>query len=302
LGGVLALLPLMLHAATIVKGRAIDETAAAGIAGVTLELRQGERVLARAASDQDGAFTLVFDIGLSPQAQAVTLLASHPDFVAVSKNIAIASGAPDSPFYPLELLPARLARCRLQRGHNVVVGYFRSPASAAPYSELASRIADALTYSLLTRLQEVHVPTALQPLFLACEDARPRTIALSGSLARALGAAAFLSGDVKQQDATYRISAYVADPFELFVPPLRTVNEQVDLDDPGAAQLDPDTHAAILTAIAASYEEEQRYAECVDVTVAAERILGGLSAVLEQARTQCQRRLAHRGLLPGGSP
>ena len=102
------------------------------------------------------------------------------------------------------------------------------------------------------------------------------------------------------QQGQFRISTYVGDAYNLFVPPLRTVNEGVDLSDPGAAKLDPDTHAAILLALAAGYEQAGRFAECVDVAVAADQLDPDISPPLrrtiQRQLANCQDKLPNRGL------
>jgi len=300
------LVPWGAHAETIIKGQLIDQTASSAVTGASLEVRRGDDLLGTGTSDADGRFSLAVDAGAAPEARVLTLLARHPDFAEASQNVVVSAGAADRPFYRLELLPRSLVRCRLQQAHGVVVGYFRSPTTEEQFRDLSSRIADALTYSLLTRLQEVHVPSDFQPLFLECTEAKPRSITLAGAYARALGADAFVSGDVNPDDGRFRVSAYVGDRFELFVPPRRTVNPGVNLDDPGAAQLDPLTHGAILVAIASGYERAGRYAECVDVTVAAGRLVEDTASPVARAlldkRADCQAQLANRGLLRGTQP
>ena len=120
---------------------------------------------------------------------------------------------------------------------------------------------------------------------------------MAGSFAQALHADAFLSGYVKPVAQRYRVDAFVSDRFELHIPPFRGSNQDVDLDAPGSAELEPPTLAAILTALAAGYEESDQIAECVEVTVVAEQLVGDVTPATEQLRRRCQDRLPHRGLL-----
>lgn len=134
----------------------------------------------------------------------------------------------------------------------------------------------------------------------------PRIVTLSGAFAKALRANAFLSGDVNPDGDRFKVSTYVSDRFDLFVPPFRTVNEKVNLNDPGAAQLDPNTHAAILVSVATAYHEQLLYPECVEVSIAAEQLAGEHNSAIRDAarkrREVCQERLGNRGLLRGIGP
>jgi hypothetical protein len=291
-------------AQTVVRGQVLDAATTTGVAGASVAVRQGSGALAVGSTEADGGFVLAFEMGASRDARPVTLLVEHPGYVSGSRTLTITGGAPDSPFYRIDLLPSAIASCRLERPHLVVVGHFRSPATTQPVSDLSLRIADALTYSLLTRLQQVHVPSDFQPIFLACDEVQLRTVSLAGSYARALQAHVFVSGDVQPDDDHFRVSTYVGDRYDLFTPPLRTVNRGVDLDDPGAAEVDAVTHAAILLAVAVGYQQAGKPAPCVDVTLAAEDVLGeinpGLLTAVRERRRQCQEQLPHRGLLVGG--
>jgi hypothetical protein len=94
----------------------------------------------------------------------------------------------------------------------------------------------------------------------------------------------------------------IADRYGLLVPPARASSPDVDLDDPAAARLSGAAHVAILTALIAGYEKAGQTAECVEVSNAAERLVGTLPPTLAQARERCAQNLPNRALLRGNSP
>lgn len=159
LAAILLLITRPGSAVTILKGQVLDQTASSIVAGAAVEVRRGNSALVVANSDRDGHFSLALDLPVMPQAQNLTLFVKHPDFADSSRPVIVTSGALDSSFYKIELFPLSLTRCQPQHPYAVVVGYFRSPiAEAQEYRNLPSRIAVALTYDLLPRLQEIHVP------------------------------------------------------------------------------------------------------------------------------------------------
>ena len=286
-------------AETTVKGELTDRATGSVVVGATVEVVRGDKVLTSGNSDIEGRFNLPVEVSPDLVAQNLTLAVRHDEYVDLSEVVVITKGRPDRSSYQLELLPKALTNCMISGELGVIVGYF-GPADSTPsvqFADFSNRIAIALTYNLLPRIQQMHIPEDSQPAFQACGEAQPRSITTAGGFAEALGADAFVSGFVSQSGDRYRVDAYVGDPYGLFVPPLKTTNDDVDLDDPGAADFGPSTQAAILTALAAGYEEEGKPVECVDVTVAAEHVLGGLSPAIEATRRRCQGGLANVGLL-----
>ncbi len=305
LASFLSFFPLKSHAATVIRGKVMDATTDTGIAGAVLELSRADQVFAVGTSDSSGHFQLSFDIPGSRQSQALKLISRSDGFVAGSHNVIITSGAPDLNYYSIRLLPSLISRCLLDMPHLVIVGHFRSASPEVSGSDICRDMVDALQYSLLVPLQEVRVPQDFQPVFWACDEAEPRSKLLAGAYARALKAHAFVTGDVERKDANFRVSTYVGDSYNLFVPPLRTINEDVDLRN--ARGVNPETHAAIFLALAVSYEQSGRYAECVDVILAARKLGEGstssaLERVIEARLQKCQEKLPNRGLLPGETP
>src|SRR6185436_11265067 len=110
---------------------------------------------------------------------------------------------------------------------------------------------DALHFSLRPLVQAKHLPQNLQPRFLKCAKADLQMIDLGKDLARALNADAFVSGAVAEQSARFTVSAYVSDAYEVFAEPEAVTSTAVDLSLPAVAQLNVETHVAILASVAA---------------------------------------------------
>ena len=284
-----------------VRGQVIDSITENPVPDAHISLYDGTQVLAKTNSDYDGNYSLVIDVEEKLEKKPLKLVIEDIEFVKFSQNIEIVSGRATKPFYRVSLLPKELAKCRKPKGHCVIVGYFNAPLSAS-YSNLSIRIAYALTYNLLTLLQKYHIDPVLQPTFLACDEAKPRAIDLGENFARVLKADAFLFGDVQQAMPGYDIRTYVSEPYDIFSIPPSSTNPKVNLEDSGAAELNKATHAAILTAIAGGYEREGRFAEGIETTIAAERILGRLTTEAKEIRERCKRNIPHHKLLHEGSP
>jgi hypothetical protein len=157
-----------------------------------------------------------------------------------------------------------------------------------------------LQFDLLTRLQAERLPPELQPTFEPCEQAQPRALQDGKSIAQALQADVFLSGNVAVRDSKYDVSTYVSDAYELFTRPEPYTNHSVDLNNPSVAQMDPKTQAAVLAAVAAGLEKVGNCEASITVTIAAERVLGKVDPMITAIRERCQQTLPHMGLLPGG--
>lgn len=285
------------RAETIVLGSVVDAATGGPLAGASVSIRQGNQVVGSVLSNGDGRFRLPFDVGASAAARHLTLSVEHPAYVGGSKTVVVASGRADSPSYRFDLLPKPLAPCRRNRDHAVVVGYFRPPASGGG-ADFAERIAEALSYDLLTQIQRAGLAQEEQPFVLACGAAKPQAWSDYGTFAKALGADAFLSGYVVPSGSLFKVEMSVAGRFDLLTPPARISSLDVNLDDPAAARLDRAAHTAILTALVTGYQQAGKSAECVQVTAAAERMLGTLPPALAAVRAKCRSALPNRGLLP----
>ena len=289
------------RADTIVLGSVVDVSTQAPIGGATVSIRAGSDVVGTVLSGADGRFRLPFDVGVRPEAKNLSLSVERAGYSGESRTVVVASGRASEPSYRVELLPENLVPCRRPQNRAIVVGYFRPPASGDAV-DFASRVADALSYDLLTRVQRAGLRPAEQPNILACADAKPRTLADYGNFAKALLADAFLAGYVTKSGERFKVEMSVEDGFGVFGSPRRISNRDVNLDDPAAARLDTEAHGAILTALIAGYETAGKAAECVELCAAAERMLGTLPPAIADLRKKCRGALPNSGLLPGGTP
>ncbi len=291
------------EADTILTGKIIDAVTDAPVAGATLEIKRGNTSLSTARSDDAGRFQLPFDVGSNPSPIHLTLLAAHGEYLGESLVASVIAGDLDSDFYALSVMPKTLAGCVLKQAHRVVVGRFVAPTSGAgPLTGLSTRIKDALDYDLVTRLQKLRIELPDRPTFYECEEAQPRSGSLLANYARALHADVLLSGYVRPTDNTsskYRVDALLGDRFGVYEQPFRASSEAVDLDVPFSAELHPTTHAAVLIALAAGYEEAGRQADCVMVTFAAQEMMGELTPEISTVRERCQRALPNAALQRG---
>jgi hypothetical protein len=274
------------------RGSVSDLTTEAAVAGAAVEIHCRVETVAEGVTDAAGGFDLAF----APCREAATVSVKHEQYTEQSRPVPA-----DRAEMTVALLPKGLGGCVVKNAQGVVVGHFRPPVSGSDSGgELAGRIADALTYDVLTILQTLNLPSALQPRFLACDEARPRSVDFAAGYARALGADAFLVGSVEPADGAFNVRAFVGDAFQLFKPPLPSITAGVALNDPAVARLAPEMHGAILTAIARGYAERQMFRECVDVAVAAERLLGGRTPALDQTLARCQGGTGLADLRKGG--
>jgi len=108
----------------------------------------------------------------------------------------------------------------------------------------------------------------------------------------------FIFGDVLETGPAYKVRTYVGDRHGVFDPPKTVINDNVAVTDPAAAKLDDETHAYMLIALANGYAQQQRFAECVDVCVAAEEVLGSAAPAIAQQREYCQQRTDNARLVP----
>jgi hypothetical protein len=260
------------------RGSVTDVTTGAPVPGASVEVRCGARAVADGVSDQTGAFDLAFASCREPAAVHV----GHADYVERSQAVSAGGAA------PIALLPRGLGRCVLTDARGIVVGRFRPPLSGGSTpGDLTARIAEALNFDVGTVIQALNLRPELQPRFVACDQADPRSLEFDG-YARALGADALLVGSVELADGAYKVRTLVGDAFRLFRPPQSSLTPAVALGDPPEARLAGEMHGAVLTAVARGYAERRMFPECVDVAVAAERLVGRTSW-LEQTLTRCQK-------------
>ena len=274
------------------KGTVSDLTTGGAVAGATTEMRCGGTSLGQGLTDDAGKFALAS----APCREEATLSVRHESYTEHSERV-----PGDGSEIAIGLLPKALGGCVLKDAQGVVVGHFRAPVSApGADSDLAGRIAEALTYDVLTIVQTLNLPPALQPRFLACDEAKPRSVDFAAGYARALKADALIVGSIEPVDGAFNVRAYIGDAFQLFKPPMPSMARGVTLNDPAVAKLGPDMHAAILTAVARGYAERRMFTECVDVAVAAGRLLSRPTPALDQTLARCQDGTGLADLRRGG--
>jgi hypothetical protein len=184
------------------------------------------------------------------------------------------------------------------------VGRFFDPPSGVSVGQLSGYLARALSLKLAPELQKKHLPDDLQLTFVECTSASPHSLAHLANYARALGAQVFIAGDVIETGAKYTVRTYFGDRFGVFGPNTSVVNQDVDVQDPAAVALDADTYAYMLVALTHGYVENGRYAECVDICVAAEQLMRELlpdrppPQIITEQREFCQARTENARLLP----
>jgi len=284
-------------AATVVLGTAVDGATDAALAGAEIVLTSDAEVRARALSDENGKFQLQFDASAAAGVKSFELSASLSKYRALSRTIEIDRGRPTENRYLLRLLPEAVASCIQKTRPAVVVGYFRA-APGRPDPELSERVADALRYDLLTQIQKARFTSAAQPGIFPCRGAAPVVQEQYGGFARLLHADAFVAGYVTSPNPVkVKVQMTIADGYGALAAPLNATSNDVDLDDPQLARLDPKAHEAVLTALAIGYKLTKKPQECVDLIAAAERMLQTLPEVLRDLRKECQGALPNRGLL-----
>lgn len=299
LSGAAALWCAAAGAATVVLGSTVDGATEAALAGADIVVKSDAVVRATTRSDESGKFQLTFDAPAGSGTQSVELSASLDGYRTLSRTIAISQGKTTEPRYALRLVPEAVASCIQKTRPAVVVGYFRA-APGRPDPDLSERVADALRYDLLTQIQKARFTSAAQPGIFPCKGAAPNAPQWYGGFARLLQADAFVAGYVTSPNPVkVKVQMTIADGYGAMAMPLDATSSDVDLDDPKLARLDPQAHAAVLTALAIGYKHTDKSQECVDLIAAAERMLKTLPEALHVLRTECQAVLPNRGLLPG---
>ena len=280
-----------------VGGSLADVTTMQPVMGATVTLRQDDAVLDTDRSDAEGRFALSYTAAQRTGRQELKLFVDDPGYVADSSDIAIDPGRTDSGDHAIQLVPISIRACRRAGAHAVIIGYFRPPSTTPQMGDLAKRIRDTLEYELMPPLQQGNATRNDPPIVVVCGTANPPSDADYPGFAKALEADAFVGGYVVAQAALSTVVMKIADRFDVLRPLAEAESAPVDLDDPRAARLGADAHRPILIALATGYEHAGRPAECVEVTTAAQTILGVLPPELAAARQRCQAGLPNRGLL-----
>lgn len=291
-------------AETIVKGRVLDPSTDSPVIGAELELWHAARLLTAGDTDENGRFALAFPFKSTPEQNTLRLRVKKAGYATGTASVIVTAGRTDQNAYTVQMLPEELARCVRGVPYLVTVGRFFDPPSGANVGQLSGYLARALSLKLAPELQKKHLPGDLQLTFVECTSASPHSLTHLANYARALGAQVFIAGDVIETGARYRVRTYFGDRYGVFDANTSVVNENVDIQDPAAVALDASTYAYMLVALTHGYVEKKRYAECVDICVAAEQLLRELMPgqapppVITEQRKFCQTRTANAGLLP----
>lgn len=299
--GITALcLSLQAGAATNISGVVTDSITGQAIAGARVSVTGGQSALGVGTTEPDGVFQLFVAVPVSPVPQTLNLEAVHPGYGPRAINVFVTSGQADQLSYKLPLLRNEAKGCAPASGRMVVVGHVRSPASASRDLVLSQRVGEVLQYDLLTETQKIHLPSAQQPMVLACPDAQPRVLGEHQDWARSLKADAFVVGSAASVDTRFKVDLQVTARYaDAPALPALVSTPPMNLDLPPSADLGRAALEPIMIALLRGYLKENRYPECVEFSVAAEHALGK-SALLTGLRKACQDKLPNKGLLTGG--
>jgi len=289
------------QAVTNISGVVTDSITGQPVAGARVTLTSGQTPLSVVTTGPDGVFQLFVNLPVRPAPQTYTLEVTQPGYSAEEGNVVVTLGQADQLSYKLALPRNEVIGCVPESGRTVVIGHVRAPAAATHDLELSQRVSEVLQYDLLTEIQKTHLPSAQQPSVLACPNAQPRTLKEHANWARALKADAFVVGAAAEPvNNRYRVDMQVtaryADTVSL---PTLASTPPMNLNLPSSADLGRAALEPIMIALLRAYLKEERYAECVEFSMAAEHALGKLPALIE-LRKSCQIKLPNRGLLTGG--
>jgi hypothetical protein len=301
LGMLCLLVSTAARADTTIAGSIEDLVTGSAVGAASVTVHKGGESIGITTSGNDGSFHVLVSLPARPEPQNLKLIVHRDGYAEASRDVVVVSGRTDANTYKVVLERREVVDCRQSRDHGVAVGYFRPPAAGSADMDMAGRIRDALSYDLLTRVQQSRLRPESQPFIWACPGARPQVEKDYVGWAKALNADAFIAGYVAPAGQRFKVEMLVADRFSAANMLTRTTSKDVDLDDPAAARMDASAHTAILAALLSGYHRSAKYAECIEMCVAAERILGRLPPALEVVRSQCQAQLPNRGLVPGGS-
>lgn len=289
-------------AAANVSGAVVDSITGQPLAGVQVQVKRGEAVLASVTTEADGAFQMLVDVPTRPEPQPLGLTASREGYRPHGQQVTVTAGRPDQLSYRLILPRNESADCVPSWPRTVVVGHVRPPASAARELALSQRIGEVLESDLLAEMQKVRVAPEQQPVVLPCPRAEPRNRQEHGQWARALKADAFVAGAAEPVDQRFRVDLQVSAGHGETALPVSATTPPINLDRPQSADLGRAALAPIVRALLLAYQADGRFAECVEFAGAAQRVAGA-DAEVARIRSACQAKLPNRGLLPdGGRP
>jgi hypothetical protein len=289
-------------ASFVLAGTVSDASTGVSVSGAEVTLHSGGADVGTTVTAGDGLFQLPFDMTSSPQPKNLKLIVRREGFVAMASDVVVSAAGASPRSFAFALVPSAISNCVRAADHAIVVGFFRPAGGSPGDADISGRVADALNYDLLVHLQQSMSQQTL-PSVIPCGNAKPIQVTDSPKLVNVLHADALVTGSVNAVALQkVKVDITVFDRFELPPFPKRTSSKDVNLDDPELARLDRSAQEAILTALISGYEREGHFAECVDFTSAAARIVGALSGELASARQRCEQKAPNHGLLPGGQP
>ena len=283
---------------SILAGAVIDAITLQPVAGAEVQIEYSGQTVGAGTSDIDGFYRVPFTI--PPAAPTVlTMIASARSggHGVTRSNFQVNAGTPVATAHNIALFPSGVTDCRSQTGHTVIVGHFLPP-DGRNLADLSMRIARSLEYALNTRLQTVRLTLELLPSFEPCDAAKPQTPRLAANFAKALRADAFVGGDIAAADGSpgFTVSIYVSDAHGLFNTPEMAFNRSVDLNNPSGASMSGETHAAVLSSIAAGLAGKNDCVSAIAILSVAERLVEVIPPYITSLRRSCKSRVPNVGL------
>jgi hypothetical protein len=287
-------LPATLAAADTLTGTVTDVTTGRPVVGADINVKYLGQTVGSATSGGDGTYQVTFTL---PPRVFVTLWTGSPRHDPQSKPVQ--TGSPLPVTHDIALLPLGLGACVSKADHAFIVGHFPSPA-IRDVSELSVRVARTLYFGLRTELGKRNFALKLQPIFPSCEAANPSEVTLGAAFAKALGAHAFITGEVAGNAPEFLMTIYVSDAYELFGGPELGKDIPVNLDRPSEAKMPGQTHVAVLAAMAAGLKKKDDCVSAIAVISIIAELVESIPAYVEQLQKECQARLPHAGLVRAG--
>jgi hypothetical protein len=289
----LAVAPVQAQA--ILGGTVIDATTGLPIPGVEVKVQHSGQVVGSATSDGNG----IYQVPFTAPAPDVTMVAAanSPNHTLATRPFQVIDGAA-SGAHDIALFPIGVTACQAGTLHSVIVGHFLPPLSSSR-TDFPERVARSLESALNIRLQAVYLPPELQPSFEDCAEAKPKTPKFGARLARALGADAFVGGNIADDPPAYTVSTYVSDAHDLFPSPPVITSRSINLENFDEASISNDAYAAVLGAIAAGLAKND-CVTAITVVKAATDLVEPDPPYLADLRAKCEARIPNTGLLGPG--
>ena len=283
-----------------IGGKVTDRITQQPIVGADVQIEYSGQIVGAGTSEPNGVYRVFFAIPPGAPANLTMTASFRSEGYAVTKSpFQVSPGNAGPIVRDIALFPTGVANCLSQRSPAVIVGHFLPPLGR-DFADLSARIARTLEYALNTRLQTVRLILKLQPSFEPSDAANPRIPVLGAKFAKALGADAFVSGEIAPGDGSsdFTVSVFVSDAYDLFSTPATASNRSIDLSSPSAgASITGETHAAVLASIAAGLANKKN--DCrtaMDVLLVAEQLVEVTPAYITRLRETCNSRNPNAGL------